>query len=475
MEAKKYSKFQTAVFKFVATGTGHGVVRARAGCGKTTTVVEACNHAPKGARVLFVAFNKVIAEELKTRVPANTEACTLHSFGLRCLRMAANKQPRIDGDKDEILAREALPSDAARPLIGLLQKLVSMAKANLATTVDELTDLGMQYECAAPPGFDPAEWAQTALRVMDRARTTWQHGVSFDDMIWLPVVLDMRVPAFDLVFIDETQDLNRAQIELAMKAAGQAGRIIAVGDDKQAIYGFRGADSGSIPKIIERLNAKVLPLSITYRCATAIVAEAQKYVPDIQAAKGAPEGTVTRDTSLVTLPTKVRAGHFVVSRINAPLVRLCLATLRAGTPAFVRGRDIGAGLSALVRQSKRDTLSAFTEWLQSYADAEREKISKRKNADALLDALDDKVSTLHALGEGLTTTAELLARIGTMFSDDKGGRVMFSSTHKAKGLEAPEVYVLRDTYNPTKDEEEANLLYVAVTRAQSALHYVSGK
>src|ERR1700722_1305373 len=95
--------------------------------------------------------------------------------------------------------------------------------------------------------------------------------VDFDDMIWIPNVLNLPLNTYDYVFIDEAQDLNIAQINLALNSCAKGGRIISCGDSNQAIYSFRGADSNAVNNIIERCQSKTFPLSVTYRCAKSIV------------------------------------------------------------------------------------------------------------------------------------------------------------------------------------------------------------
>ena len=111
-------------------------------------------------------------------------------------------------------------------------------------------------------------------------------------MIWFPFVYRLNVGKFDVVFVDEAQDLNQAQIAMVLSANKMDGRIIAVGDPAQSIYQFRGADSEAIPNFINKLGAKTLPLSVTYRCPKRVVSLAQEIVPDIMASPGAKDGTV---------------------------------------------------------------------------------------------------------------------------------------------------------------------------------------
>lgn len=81
MHDHDWSPFQLAVFADVATGTGHTVVNACAGSGKTTVLVEAISHVPPGLSTLFVAFNKAIAEELARRLSGKPPGDSLRMAG----------------------------------------------------------------------------------------------------------------------------------------------------------------------------------------------------------------------------------------------------------------------------------------------------------------------------------------------------------------------------------------------------------
>jgi superfamily I DNA/RNA helicase len=141
--------------------------------------------------------------------------------------------------------------------------------------------------------------------------------------------------------------------------------VCAVGDNFQAIYSWAGADSESINNIQKRLNAKVLPLPISYRCAKNIVKLAQELVPDIQHAPLAKDGAVSyiKEKELLT---SVAPGDFILSRINAPLIKYCLKLLKLGIPANIQGRDVGANLSFLIKKSKKKTVKSFLDWLSKW-------------------------------------------------------------------------------------------------------------
>ena len=93
-----WSKLQQDIFADVREGDGHTVVEARAGTGKTSTIVEALNHIPSGQRAMLVAFNRSIARELGERCPSNTRCQTLHSHGFGAVRKAF-KGVTVDEDK----------------------------------------------------------------------------------------------------------------------------------------------------------------------------------------------------------------------------------------------------------------------------------------------------------------------------------------------------------------------------------------
>jgi hypothetical protein len=315
-------------------GPPHLIVEARAGTGKTTTLVEGVKvmlglgstltpspqqamvwdcmrlsaPAPGAAppTVAFVAFNRSIAAELKGRVPAGCDAMTNHGLGLRAVRAAFNlrggeggvSQWRVRDIIAELLgyshSREVQQREPA--LLKATEELVGLCKMNLFDgTPEELDHLVSFYEVDLNGGR--ARAYDLVPRVLDRCKDVQKDGcVDYDDMIWLPVVLGLPVRKYDVLLVDEAQDLNRCQQALA-KTAGR--RLILCGDPRQAIYGFAGADAESMPRMRQELGVTPrgcvrLPLTVTRRCGRAIVEEARKIVPDFEAHEGNPEGRVLR-------------------------------------------------------------------------------------------------------------------------------------------------------------------------------------
>lgn len=469
--AQRWSSFQEAVFEDVRAGTGHTVVLARAGSGKTSTIVEALKHVPQGESALLVAFNKSIAQELGGRAPKGVEVMTLHSYGLRAVK-ARNPRCRIDNDKTKVVA-SALFGGEAKYFGAALGKAVSVAKNLLLATEPEVDAVLDAFQIDVPgPATQAARnrFVAAVVEVLHKSANGLDL-VDFDDMIWLPVRLGLPQQKFDRVFIDETQDLNPCQIALALGCVKPAGRIVAVGDDRQAIYGFRGADKNAIGRVVASLGAKTLPLSITYRCPKAVVRLANAIVPDLQPAPTAPEGVV-EEMEWVKVAPLLAPGTFVISRTNAPLVREMLCLVRQGKRATMLGRDFASGLAGLVRKSKASSLLELRHWLDRWEERETARLEAQDRDPG---PVRDRADTLRALMRGAETVAEVLSTIDNYFADNAAkDAVVFASTHKAKGLEADRVVLMADTYRAGRNTEEDNLWYVAVTRARSHLVLAQG-
>lgn len=464
--ARVWSSFQMAIFDDVATGTWHTVVRARAGTGKTTTIVEALRHVPAGKSCLMVAFNKKIAEELTSRAPAGVQVKTLHGFGF-CALMSVRKV-RLDQNRVRAYLSDRNPEWTGER-IGALCKAIGLAKGMLAQDAADIDDIIDRFELDVPE-HARAEFCRDAIETMAWCKRD-TGTCDFDDMVWLPVVLGTRVDQFDYVFVDETQDLNKAQIELALRACKRGGRIIAVGDDRQAIYGFRGADEAAMAGLIERLGAHVLPLSVTYRCGKNIVDVAREIVTDYEAAPTNADGLVSHVGDEVML-RDAKAGDFIISRANAPLIGLCMDFLKRGVRANIAGRDVGASLLTLITKSGASTVAELTKYVDEWCALECARLAAKKPPRDS-QSVEDRAECINALCEGATSVADVRARIESLFSDkDDSARIMLTTTHKAKGLERERCWILTETYRPRRSTEEANLWYVAVTRAKSELYLV---
>jgi superfamily I DNA/RNA helicase len=467
---RDWSIYQKDIFNDVLNGVGNTQVDALAGTGKTSTIVESCYYVPQTESSLLCAFNKRIQEELERRSPEWVDVKTLHSLGYGACRRAFPKigSPNKDKLSDYVRADRGDKAETYDLREGL-GRAVSLCKGYLVDDeegIDEILDKHDIDICGDKRG----EFIGSVIKIMNACKKDTKQ-VDFDDMIWLPNVHGLSLTKYDRVFIDEAQDLNLAQINLALNSCKEEGRILSVGDEHQAIYGFRGADSNAIQSIVNRMGSKRMPLSVTYRCALSIVRLAQTLVPALEAAPGAIEGKVERIKD-VELIKRVRPGDFILSRTNAPLIKWCLALLRERIPANIQGRDIGQNLTGMIRKSKQKSVNSFLDWLKDYSRMEIGRMLKLKRDPT---TIEDKAACLEALCDGATSLNEVKDNIDRLFKDgDDKNRVILSTTHKAKGLERDRVFMLEGTYRRGKDtREENNLVYVAWTRAKNELYLVT--
>jgi superfamily I DNA/RNA helicase len=472
---RQWSDYQQAIFAHVAdSASGSAIVQATAGAGKSTTIIAATLCAPEGSDHIVLVFNKSVSEELKGK---GVNARTFHSLtyspvmkamGLRTVE--SNKLRNLVREWSRDLARDY--GTAACKLVGLARNegigaivadtdqawLALIERHEVQPDTDEGTEMGMVH---------------AARRLLDESNAA--KCVDFDDLIYLPVRNAIPLPRYALVFIDESQDLCPSQIALLRKIVKPGGRIVAVGDSNQAIYGFRGADADSMRRVREAFDCKPLPLTITYRCAASVVRYASQF-GHVEAAPNAPEGDV-RSLNEWRMADLAPDDSLVLCRTNAPLLKLAYKLMAARIPCHVMGRDIGTGLTSLINKLQPKGIDGLREKLAAWCDREVSKAQQRDN-EALAASVQDKhdcIATLiDALPENERTVPSLCRLIDTMFSGTAG--ITLSSIHKAKGLEAGTVFWINRASCPSKwakqpwaIDTERCLCFVAATRAKKSL------
>ena len=481
--ATKFSVFQEAIFEHVLSSNKNLAINAVAGSGKTTTIVECAKRLPKTKEILFLAFNKTIATELSERMAnfPNVTCSTLHAHGLSGMK---HLRPQIDKYADYnfkescLIASEVLSIDSEKqytiPFKNNCSKLYSLARINLIREGDlnalyELCDMHLIETIA-----DEVNVVNEALKTA----YTFKGKIDFTDMLVLPLEMKKTIKKYDIVFIDECQDLSKAQRELMLASVKKGGKFIAVGDRQQAINGFCGASCDSFDLIAKIDNTDELPLSVNYRCGKSILALAQQIVPQITPFEGAIEGEVIETDNLKS----VKANDMILCRKSAPLVGLCLKFIANGKKAYVKGKDIGEGLLNLVTKMKAKNLNSLFEKL----DAELNKLkavaeTNPRNGEAKYIAFKDKCECLEVIADSVTSIKGLKDKLNEIFSDAERNSIALSTIHKSKGLEADNVFIIVPDKLPLRWknqldwqlEQEMNLKYVAFTRAKKVLTIVN--
>lgn len=498
---------QQAVVDAVAHGEGNILVIARAGTGKTFTIRQARKHMV--GDVAVCAYNKKIAAEVdsKLREDGNpADVGTFHSFGFKAIRKAFPRV-KVEGKgrgcagfyKFDAIADRL---EVSKWMRGFVAKAMDLAMQSGFGVVAPLNDpaswlamverhdlLGelVDKNGRLPPGVDADQAVKTGCRLAAKAITLGldmvPEVISYADMLYAPLALNMRMQQFPWVCTDEGQDTNPIRREMARRMVAPGGRMLWVGDDRQSIYGFTGADNDALQQIGEQFNCTILALTETRRCGKAIVELAKALVPDYSAHESNPDGIVRFigerefDTKEVLVPGE----DAIICRNTAPLVRCAYSLIGRGVSAYVEGKSIGKGLLALLKKAARNarTVLDALDMLRDYSDAQGQRL-RDAGQDAKAEALEDQIDCLLAIAATCPDHAPLdvlAADIDDLFQElpetGKPNAVVLLTAHRSKGLEFERVYgwgvskfmPSRRAKQDWQKAQEANLEYVLKTRA----------
>lgn len=496
MTAFQPSPQQSTIFDWVENGSGSAVIEAVAGAGKTTTLIESLKLTQ--GNVAFCAYNKAIANEISERVAPlqlgnRIKAGTVHSFGNAMLRKAFSRT-KLDSKKLNIIADKVVEKRFIRTFV---VNAVSMAKQVGIGIICPISDTRSwikmidhySLQDSLPKYANLEDGIEEAKKVLQISNKNCDKIIDFDDMVYIPVLNKLRAQQFDWVFLDEAQDTNSVRRELVKLLLSPKGRLVAVGDSRQAIYGFTGADHEALDNISNEFSAIRLPLTTTYRCPKEVVKVANQWVDHIEAAETAPEGVVDYSD----LGTLLKEGAFtpedvVLCRVTKPLVSLAFKFINNGQPCKVEGRKIGAGLVKLIKKWKVDTVGELYSQIDKWYSAEIASAMEH-DSGARCEYIDDQAATLRVLADQCDRSDDVsvvINLIESLFGDTEDGNggkskvLTLSTIHRAKGREWNRVFVLgMDTYSPSKWArqswemvQEDNLCYVQVTRAKKHLTFI---
>lgn len=495
------STHQATFFTWVKDGTGSAILIAVAGAGKTTSIKRALVYIPERCHVQLFAFNTDAAYSLKNAIKemaeetgrtfANMRAGTFHSVGYAAVCKKLGKPAsavKADGKKMANIARSVLGEVDHELYAEYACKLVGYAKGEgigpLTADTEEAWWKLVQHHDLALDSEDAIE--ATAVNIarglLRRSNEESRKGfIDFDDMLYLPLLWRLRLWQNDWVFIDEAQDTNPVRRAIAKLALKPGGRLVAVGDPKQAIYGFTGASHDAIEIIEREFDAVRLPLTVCYRCSAAVVAKAKELVDYIEVAPGAAEGSFeTTDDHKVLYG--LGATDAILCRNTAPLIGTAYELMAKGVACRVLGREIGKGLVNLIKKMKGKGIAGLMEKLEAYRDREVAKFTAKgeeAKAEAICDRIECIETFIASMPELDRTVPALIEKIEALFGDGTASVLTLSTIHKAKGKEYDTVVIIRPDLMPSKwarqdhqREQESNLQYVADTRAKMHLKYL---
>lgn len=515
-ERRTPSHYQQDIMDAISSGVRRVCVQAAPGSGKTTLLKMLCelilrlNMLPAGAHAMVLSFNKHIVGDLKREVPEGFDIRTISSLGhLICtqnrpgLKFDPKKYDRIVA---EVVQKIGVRSPAARRELGerLTACLQLHVGHDLGINIGQDDWESAMNEVDAPIAGAERTLYQLTLRVLRFGLNMLEQEnvISYFDQVLAPSHYGWKLAQpLHTLMVDELQDTSKAGLKLLQAATDENTVIIGVGDSDQAINTFAGADEDAMDNFARAFGAQTFPLSISYRCPTKVLDLARPLASSaLEAAPGAQEGIV-EDIGDEEFYELVRPGAMVLCRVNAPLVGIFYALLAQGIPAFVRGRDLSRSLVAFARdiatwdgeQVQREQLKdslpldSFIRHLSEYTDFLMDKIMREaeKAGDdpaMRIVTLADKNQAMGIIYEqsGARTLGQLVSAIRLLFEGDESRSVVLSSAHRAKGLEADDIFIVEPDLmphpkakSPKAKQAENRVRYVAYTRARKSLRFVS--
>lgn len=472
----KPSEQQLDVFDFVKYGYGNAVISAVAGSGKTTTIIKALEYIKPNRKVLFLAFNRSIVEELRSRITReNTYIMTTHSLGYSMIRNKyRGKEISIDEKKYVKQAIEMGYESKDVRYLKNIERLCDFSRFYLAKNKEEIENVASKFGITPLDdeiniAYELLEWGKNSLSEDNLV-------IDYTDMIYLPNALNLRAIKYDFIIIDEAQDLSISQMNLFEKCIKMGSRFIAVGDENQSINGFAGSDMESFNNLKDKPNTITLPLSTSYRCPVNVVKFAQKIYDGIKASEHAELGFINMNANI----NDIKDGDMIICRYIEPLTTLYIKLITNNIKCFINGSDIGENLINIVSFTKSNELHGENGLLNEIVN-ELIKFGQINGTDSIdYDNKKEQYNVIKILSNNLKSKDELINKIRMIFVDNEKEGIMLSTIHRSKGLEADNVYILNSYLTPSKYAkcawemtQERNLMYVSYTRSKKILGFLN--
>lgn len=420
--------------KFMPTGEQRNIIKAvlggknvavqaLAGTGKTTTLelmARRIGEVDPKAKILYIAFNKSVQEEAQARMPSNVEARTGDSLGFTISRDITKKFNNKDAIRNpqDVAEYLGIPKrvDLGDGVVGDSRDVaMDLDKVITAFSISEDDNIGQAHFDAAelPMTDETLAWAEAYWADLNDKNGSLRIRNDHITKIWALSKPDLskagsgpKSPA-TIIFFDEAQDINPVMARVVREQSIQK---IYVGDGRQAIYGFRGAENE-----LDNVEVDVtLPLTQSWRFGPQVAGVGNRYLSLIDSpykiVGGGPDGEIV-DAHSMDDPDAI------LTRSNAGAVKSILAQLELG-------RTVGADakfksdLQALIQTVQylkdrsrnkprmHEDLAGYKTWSEVEDDVDNEKASakvvmlKRLVDNQGIDALQHAVDNLRVVEKG---------------------------------------------------------------------------
>lgn len=442
---------QQAIIEAIREGKSVAV-KALAGAAKTSTCIMVAEAVP--CNILYIAYNKSIADEAKTKFPAYVECRTAHSLAYGSIINRFKLRKKLQGFFDRASLKDLATNDSlVQPVVSLITSFCNSAEPDLAT-------LGKKLEVDDAVILLAVEFWNRMVDSKSDVMIT--HDV-YLKLYGLFPDINKELSQYDLIIVDEAQDLNPVILDIV---CNQDSQKVFVGDEYQQIYGFREA----INAFDSLKGYTELSLTTSYRFGQAIANKARKIISAVgytgEFTGGRVDGAKSNDEVAI------------LARTNADLLDAAYELALKGKKIKIIGgfKEVYSdlySLLALAGGNKDKVYSNLIKQFNSFAEAVEAKESQPEVAKLL------QILSRHQQIHKVIT--EIKAATVTRGEYD----VVLSTAHKSKGLEFRKV-ILLDGFLPYKDREGRefeslarsdqlaclvdtqilNLIYIALTRAE---------
>lgn len=478
------------------------IVQALAGTGKTTTIKQGAfrmNWEPMKVgfvpsdeqeavmqamlleghpgRMHLTSFSSDAVAQLKIGVPEGVTASSTYGMGLSAAKrkgMASHvdkKSTKYYRLMSDFLGGRWKGEGEFPGLTSLAVKLCEKARLELrrSITEEELKVLCDHYSIELEVSL---EKLTEAVNYLLKKGLEMTESFDYTDMVWIPLLKYIVNKEYDHLVVDEYQDMGLAQQEICYRVAR---RIMAIGDQNQAVYGFMSADVAATETFRTALSrtargVKVFPMTLTRRCGKEIVRYANSVLhTGLEAVPDAPEGRVDFTTTGQFDVKTISSTDMVICPTNAPLISLMFKMDKVGRKSYVRKSD--------VVDSMKEYVTGFNKGIVELRTSTKRRWDQyAEGKSRAMRALRDRFECLNTMAMNCATVDEVNKLLILRFAEDnRKGVTRLSTVHRAKGLEAKRVVFWE--YNRCgafaeknwEKVEAINLRYVGATRAADEL------
>ncbi len=481
------------IFEWFKNGRSHMVINASAGTGKTTVIKEGLKFVAQNVKTLYTTFGKH-NQNAKAKVTMHknitTHILSTLGYSMICQHWPKAKPDatieykrisqsiKTHPDKFGLLVKEfehtlrmkkdAKQTNTENLVKKMLVRLISLAKNKFV----QLDQKKLEQICADNAinfGTACSEACMLVLHACALARrgTPENDAISFEDMVWLTVAKSWALPMYDFICADASEDMNLPQYIMMKSLCKPSGRMLFVGDDRQATCGFLDDAKKNLKFIECDLKASVMSLPIVYRCPkviAAFISTIEATDDDYVVAENACNGEI-HCISSSSIHDYCTSGDVVIARTNADLMYLACELHQLGKEVCIMGSHFAKKLLKLVKKLNAETIGELMNNLNQENDLTLQKthmlsqnVKKEEDYDALksISALATSCQTIHELNQKIAH----FFKIGM----SKQACISLAIVHEVKGFEWDRTFVLANSFRDSQ-----NLYYIAITRAKKEL------